>query len=296
MVHVSPFVKRLIKMVVLSHQVKIAGGCAEVSSPNSGPCTLNVTAVSFSTTYLHFFFMLSSQLCLLAKPSYVRRATTLNGQSKNNIQQQLCGSCDSQLTQIEQSMSDSASFLQTLSHFVPTLQETSSAVNRQLSESSERKNFGDTMRDVYETTSRTLQIMRSIQAILPQQVERQQPVYFQDAYDYRYPFALKWIASWEELLAVLGHKFKSRGLRVVGKRQFVLEDGIQKRAISLKASWESSFYPGQNVNMNPCFDEKEESRNCCPTCRHVEPVAVDEAVDWYGSKMIYTVSPMLTHS
>ena len=174
-------------------------------------------------------------------------------------------------------MCDNASFLRTLSDFVPTLREMTSALNEQ---SQEGKDLGSTMRKVYEITSRTLQTILNIEVALPRQVERQLPVHFQDACGFHYAFSLDWVTSWEELLVVLEIKFKHRGLRVVEKKQFVLEGGTRKRAIDLNGSWESSFYPGQNVNMDACFDEKENSRSCCPVCHHVEPVAADEAVDW----------------
>jgi hypothetical protein len=34
--------------------------------------------------------------------------------------------------------------------------------------------------------------------------------------------------------------------------------------------------------MDACFDEKEDMRNCCPSCRYQEPrVLADQPVDWY---------------
>jgi len=115
---------------------------------------------------------------------------------------------------------------------------------------------------------------------LPPQVERQQPVYFLDACGFHAPFHLEFINSWEAFTAVLSIKFKHRGLRVVEKKQYVLEDANRKKIIDMAQPFEVCFFPGQQVNMDACFDEKIGTGNSCPVCQHIEAVALDQAIDW----------------
>ena len=79
---------------------------------------------------------------------------------------------------------------------------------------------------------------------------------------------------------MLSIKFKHRGLRVVEKKQYVLEDANRKKIIDMAQPFEVCFFPGQQVNMDACFDEKIGTGNSCPVCQHIEAVALDQAIDW----------------
>ena len=79
---------------------------------------------------------------------------------------------------------------------------------------------------------------------------------------------------------MLSIRFKNRRLRVVEKKQFVLEDAHRKSVIDMARPFEACFFPGQQVNMDACFDEKTETANYCPVCQHVEAAASDQAIDW----------------
>jgi hypothetical protein len=119
-----------------------------------------------------------------------------------------------------------------------------------------------------------------MQTTLPLQVERQQPVYFLDACGFHAPFHLEFINSWEAFIAVLDIKFKHRGLRAVENEQYVLEDANCKKVINMARPFDACFFPGQQVNMDACFDEKTGSGNSCPVCQHNEAAALDQAIDW----------------
>lgn len=121
-----------------------------------------------------------------------------------------------------------------------------------------------------------------MQNSLPAQVEDQKPVYFMDACGFRARIDLTWINSWEAFFAVLDVRFKQRGLKIVERKQFVLEDGHSKRSVDKSHPFASCFMPGRRINMDAFFDEIEHIGNCCPVCRYHEPDAVaGQAVDWY---------------
>lgn len=121
-----------------------------------------------------------------------------------------------------------------------------------------------------------------MQTSLPPQIERQQPVYFLDACGFLAPFHLEFIKSWEAFIAVLNVNFKTRGLKLIERQQFVLEDAHSKRVLDLSRPWETCFFPNQHVNMDALFDEQERGGNSCPVCQYQEPAATDQAIDWYA--------------
>jgi hypothetical protein len=167
-----------------------------------------------------------------------------------------------------------------LSDLLPTLQGIISANDDR---SSERQSYNEFSRIVNEVRQTNLEIYRMVlqmQTALPLQVQRQQPVYFLDACGFHAPFHLEFINSWEAFVAVLGIRFKHRGLRVIEKKQYVLEDANQQRVIDMARPFETCFFPGQQVNMDACFDEKTGTRTSCPVCQHIETAALDEAIDW----------------
>jgi hypothetical protein len=192
---------------------------------------------------------------------------------------QPCCSHDNQLTKIGQSASKNTDFLSALSDLLPTLQRITSAHQDQAS-TSQHADFSNVVNKVRETNLEIYRMVLKMQTNLPPQVERQQPVYFLDACGFLAPFHLEFINSWEAFVTVLGIKFKHRGLRVVEKKKYVLEDANRKKLIDTTRPFEACFFPGQQVNMDACFDEKNSTGSCCPVCQHVDKMATDEAIDW----------------
>jgi hypothetical protein len=150
-------------------------------------------------------------------------------------------------------------------------------------------------RDVFEPQSEFTSIMHEVRQIVqqihgrvqsletsvPPHVQLQQPVLFQDACGFRSPVHLDFINSWEAFEAVLKVRFKKRGLQVVEKKQYTLEDASSKREIDMTQPYEMCFFPGQSVNMDACFDEETGITNHCPGCQNVEKEALDQTVIWY---------------
>lgn len=171
---------------------------------------------------------------------------------------------------------DGADLLAALKNLIPILQGIIACKDDQAANTQFRDDFNQTIKDVQDT----YHVVLKMQTQLPAQIDRQQPVLFLDACGYLAPFHLEFITSWEAFVAVLTVKFKQRGLRLVERKQYVLEDVRRKRLINQAHSWETCFFPGQQVNMDAWFYEKPDSGTCCPVCQHMDDVAVNKGVDW----------------
>lgn len=189
-------------------------------------------------------------------------------------------------TQANQSILENTDFLGKLAgQLLPTLRRIISS-DEQRGESQKLTQLNEIIKEVCETSLETYRTVLKMQKSLPMQVEDQKPVYFTDACAFAARIDLTWINSWEAFLAVLGVRFKQRGLQIVEKKQYVLEDASSKIVIDSRKSFESCFFPGRQVNMDALFNAKEHSTNCCPVCRYGEPSAVaDQPVDWYAHQL-----------
>ncbi|KAF2093425.1 hypothetical protein NA57DRAFT_81353 [Rhizodiscina lignyota] len=175
-------------------------------------------------------------------------------------------------------MSDNTVFLQ-LAKMLPTLQHIISN-NEPHVECPELNAMTNDVKEVCKTSFKIYRSVLQMQASLPAQVEDQKPVYFMDACAFQARIDLTWINSWEAFLAVLAVRFKQRGLRIVEKRQYVLEDAHSKVLVDSTHPFELYFIPGRKINMDALFVEKEHTRNCCPSCQYQEPTAdIDQAID-----------------
>jgi hypothetical protein len=147
----------------------------------------------------------------------------------------------------------------------------------------DRSELRNIVTEVRETSLEIYRMVLKMQSSLPAKVEDQKPVYFVDACGFQARIDLTWINSWEAFFAVLGVRFKQRGLKIVDRKQFVLEDAQSNRLVDSTRPFESCFMPGRKITMDACFDEKEQTGNCCPSCRYQEPdTEADQAIDWYG--------------
>jgi hypothetical protein len=164
---------------------------------------------------------------------------------------------------------------------LPTLQRIISS-NDEPASNADKSELCSIITEVRESNLEIYRMVLKVQASLPAQVEDQKPVYFLDACDCPARIDLTWVNSWEAFFAVLGVRFKQRGLKIVEKKQFILEDAHSNKLIDSTCPFDGCFMPGRKINMDACFDEKEYIGNCCPSCRYQEPgTLADQPMDWY---------------
>ncbi|KAL2812401.1 hypothetical protein BJX63DRAFT_247942 [Aspergillus granulosus] len=103
---------------------------------------------------------------------------------------------------------------------------------------------------------------------IPEQIQRQQPVYMIDAFNNVCPFHLEFIQSAEAFLAVLKINLKktSCGPEMIDRGDFVIEELGTNTLINITQQWDTCFYPGQRVAMSMVFRQKAEGSSC-PRCK-----------------------------
>lgn len=102
---------------------------------------------------------------------------------------------------------------------------------------------------------------------LPAQIDRQQPIIFEDAHGRLTPFHIEFINSFAVFQAVLEARFQELpGLKKVKSREYAMQDVASRRKIDLTRSWESIFRPGRRVNMSMVFQRNEAQSSSCPGC------------------------------
>ncbi|KAF1957422.1 hypothetical protein CC80DRAFT_592691 [Byssothecium circinans] len=129
------------------------------------------------------------------------------------------------------------------------------------------------MRTVLETNMKiygmVLEMQKHLQIRLPPQVERQQPVHFEDALGRISPFHVEFICSFEAFQAVLEVRFRDvHGFKKVKNMEYAMQDSKSKRAMDFRRKpWTSLFLPGRKVNMSMVFrNVPRQSMSCCPGC------------------------------
>lgn len=123
--------------------------------------------------------------------------------------------------------------------------------------------------------SMVMQIQQLHSAISPQ-VDRQQPVLFEDAHGRRLPFHIEFINSFKVFQSVLEARFEDvPGLRKVKSLEYNMRDMATKKAIDLDKPWESVFRPGRRVHMSMVFQRPESSTTSCPGCLSDNPSSPD---------------------
>lgn len=111
------------------------------------------------------------------------------------------------------------------------------------------------MKMFQETVAR----LEKVQSSLPPQVERQQPVLFEDAHARMFPFHLEFINSFAAFQAVLEVRFRDvPGLKKVSRLEYAMQDTASQKALDLaNKSWQSLFRPGRRVVMSMLFPQAE---------------------------------------
>lgn len=139
-------------------------------------------------------------------------------------------------------------------------------------------------RRIISMNVRVFQVVLNIQELLmaiPGQVERQQPVYLNDALGRYSPFHLEFIKCPEALISVLSINFKWLGAasKKIQNGEFTIHDSRTKRDIDLSRPWDECFLPGQHVEMSMVYDRLAGSGMSCPKCHHTYLDREDR--EWY---------------
>jgi hypothetical protein len=144
---------------------------------------------------------------------------------------------------------------------------------------------------IFQTNFRVFQMIYDIQLFItriPGQVQRQQPVYFIDAFNRESPFHLEFVRSAEALLAVLKVNFEQAGCDsdMIDKREFVIEESGTHNVVDITQNWDTCFYPGQRVAMSMVFRGMSDkswtlgSKPSCPRCGSSSNGSMAEEISW----------------
>lgn len=152
--------------------------------------------------------------------------------------------------------------------------------NALISISAQAQKCIENSRRIISMNIRVFQVVLNIQNLLmtiPGQVERQQPVYLNDALGRYSPFHLEFIKCPEALISVLSINFKWLGSasKKIQNGEFTVHDSRTKRDIDLSRPWDECFLPGQHVEMSMVFDRLAGSGMSCPKCHHTYPSRED---------------------
>jgi hypothetical protein len=119
---------------------------------------------------------------------------------------------------------------------------------------------------------------------MPRQVEREQPIYFEDAYGKHAPFYLEWVYSADVLQDWLKRRFEGVGSQKIEDGEYILEDSKTQRQLDLTQNWHSLFRPGMHVVMDMVFERricKSKDESACPVCGEECEESFNKRVNWY---------------
>lgn len=109
--------------------------------------------------------------------------------------------------------------------------------------------------------------MKHLLLSLPPQIEREQPVLFEDAHGRIAPFHVEFIDSFAAFQAVLEVRFQDMpGLRKVRHLEYSVQDAQSQKIIDLSRPWKSNFRPGRRFNMSIVFEMPNRGASSCPGC------------------------------
>ncbi|KAJ4301366.1 hypothetical protein N0V90_003458 [Kalmusia sp. IMI 367209] len=142
------------------------------------------------------------------------------------------------------------------------------------------KNLSEIMLKVLETNMKIYQLVLDTQKVqqahMPQQIDRQQPIYFEDAHGRLSAFHIEFINCFEAFQAVMEIRFRHvPGLKKIQKNQYLIQEPSTKRRLNLQGPWESVFLPGRKVVMSMVFQTPQVTMTSCPGCQSENEVATD---------------------
>lgn len=107
------------------------------------------------------------------------------------------------------------------------------------------------------------QLLRNI----PPQIEREQPVIFEDAHGRITPVHVEFVNSFDAFQAVLVTRFQNMpGLRMVRNLQYSMQDARSQEILDLSKPWGNNFRPGRRLNMSMVFQLVHYRISACPGC------------------------------
>ncbi|KAF8856733.1 hypothetical protein BDZ45DRAFT_745206 [Acephala macrosclerotiorum] len=119
--------------------------------------------------------------------------------------------------------------------------------------------------------------MQKLQQYIPPQIDRQQPVLFEDAHGRIAPFHVEFINSFAAFQAVMEVRFRHvPGLKKVQNNEYAIQERRSKRNLDLRAPWESVFLPGRKFNMSMTFHRQQNPVSSCPGCQTENAVSTDQ--------------------
>lgn len=134
---------------------------------------------------------------------------------------------------------------------------------------------------ILDAVAQMQQLLRS----LPPQIEREQPVIFEDAHGRITPVHVEFVNSFEAFQAVLLTRFQHMpGLRKVRNLEYSMQDARSQEILDLSKPWKSNFRPGRRLNMSMVFRMLSEVISTCPSCSAENPNLLghgDADFQWY---------------
>ena len=148
------------------------------------------------------------------------------------------------------------------------------------------------IRRIMAINVQVFQIVLNLQNLLlsiPGQVERQQPVYLNDALGRYTPFHLEFIRSPKALISVLSDNFKGRrtAWRLIQEGEFIMHDTISKLGINFRLPWDQCFFPGQRVEMSMISNRPPFTDDFCPSCSRTCGAEATNDFPWLVRSQLY---------
>lgn len=108
---------------------------------------------------------------------------------------------------------------------------------------------------------------QQVSCSIPPQIEREQPVLFEDAHGRLTPFHVEFINSYAAFQALLQARFENMpGLGKVKGLEYSMQDTHSKRILDLSRPWESNMRPGRKFAMSMVSQLTKAVRSSCPAC------------------------------
>lgn len=109
--------------------------------------------------------------------------------------------------------------------------------------------------------------MQQVLCSIPAQIQRDQPVSFEDAHGRVARFHIEFVNSYAAFQAILEARFANMpGLRKVKRLEYVMRDTQSKRILDLSSPWETTMRPGRKFVMSMVFQLAKVVNSSCPGC------------------------------
>lgn len=127
--------------------------------------------------------------------------------------------------------------------------------------------------------------MQQVLCSIPAQIQRDQPVSFEDAHGRVARFHVEFVNSYAAFQAILEARFVDMpGLRKVKRLEYVMRDTQSKRILDLSSPWETTMRPGRKFVMSMVFQLTKAGSSSCPGCSREASNYLkneDSDIQWY---------------